>query len=403
MSRQAGYYEPLTLGPVDFKAVRDRGRKLLIAYDPTGLHTNAIAISPSVLPLLGFIDGKHSVQELRRGYACRTGTILTEQEVEGLLETMAAAGLLEGPKLAEMRRAANRRFRAGSRPATLAGQAYPKENAAAALSQWFQPPDRPAPADLRGVVLPHIDFRRAPVCYGHATAALAANPADLYVLTGTGHHLARSSIALTGVTYETPLGPVAADTEALALLAGRLGDDAFAEEYAHAREHSLEFAALLLRHALPTEAAPRGVFVLVGSMFNESGLTEPALERLDALAAAISELLAAKRGSGRVLLVAAADLSHVGGRFGDKPIAPADDLGWLESADRADLVAYAAGASQFIERHRSENNARNVCGIAAMYVLRKVLKDCRVEVAVYEQSREPETQSVVTMATAYLR
>lgn len=402
------FCRPPQLGPIDVRPVESEGRRLFLAFDPTGLHTNAIVLSPEALPLLGFIDGKRDAEGIRAAYAVHGGGTVSGKEMESFLDTLARAGLLEGPGLDKMRQDGNERYRAaGKRTPVLAGEAYPAEpdDLRRTLDEWFEMPDTPSPSGLEGVVLPHIDFRRAPFCYGTAAAALRANPADFYVMLGTGHNLARSDISVSSMSYETPLGVVESDEGAVHLLAEVLGEEVFAEEYGHAREHSLEFASVVLRCALDGGRTAKGVFVLLGSLFPGNEFNGTSYDRMNALAEILGRMVFERRSADqKVILIAAADLSHVGARFGDKGITPQEDLSWLEKEDRAALGVFADdGAEAFLEIFKKNNNARNVCGISAMYVLRRVLAGAHVEDVVYEQSPEPETLSVVTMGAVLLR
>ena len=181
---------------------------------------------------------------------------------------------------------------------------------------------------------------------------------------------------------------------------GSAGD----EEYAHSREHSREFAAVLLRSVWSSGQESTAVFVLLGSLFTEDGVDADRLKRMNRLADAIAELKDAEtQRDRRVMVIAAADLSHVGARFGGDAVKPEDDLGWLEAVDREELkILVEDGAEAFLEKCREHGNSRNVCGIPALYVARKAEDAKRGLIAAYEQSREPETLSVITMTSAWM-
>ena len=66
--------------------------------------------------------------------------------------------------------------------------------------------------------------------------------------------------------FATPLGAAETDGELLDAVAARCSLDLFADEFAHRREHSIEFQVVWLQHVIgevrirpPWEPAPEGV------------------------------------------------------------------------------------------------------------------------------------------------
>jgi predicted class III extradiol MEMO1 family dioxygenase len=183
-------------------------------------------------------------------------------------------------------------------------------------------------------------------------------------------------------------------------LDGNTGD----EEYAHTREHSLEFAAVLLRSVWTSPSEPSAVFILLGNLFGEDGVDSGRLNEMNRLSDAIRALRQTHRQRGKsVMVIAAADLSHVGARFGGKAIIPGSDLSRLEAADKTELgILIDDGAEAFLGKCSEHRNERNVCGIPALYVARRAEDTTGGFIAAYEQSREVETSSVVTVATLWM-
>ena len=108
-------------------------------------------------------------------------------------------------------------------------------------------------ARMRALVAPHIDPWRGAVGYGHAYGALGASLAkdvDTFVLLGTSHAPMREPFALCRKAFDTPLGAVEADFDALDALASGADFDCYADQFNHKREHSLEFQVVFLKHLL---------------------------------------------------------------------------------------------------------------------------------------------------------
>src|SRR6185295_5446520 len=102
------------------------------------------------------------------------------------------------------------------------------------------------------------------------------------------------------------------------------------------------------------------------------------------------------RRLGRVLVVAGADLAHVGPRFGDGR--PLDERGRerLEARD-AESIALALGgdAPGFFRQVASDLGTRRVCGLGPIYTLLRALPPARGERLHYDQCVDPDEGSIV--------
>ena len=224
---------------------------------------------------------------------------------------------------------------------------------------------------------PHVDYARGGPAYAWAFRPLAeaSERPELVVVFGTDHAGARRPFSLTRKHYETPLGRLTTDAGVVDTLVERVrasvGEraaiDLFADEHHHRTEHSIELAAIWLRHALGEDAdAVPVVPILCGAL-------EPILERgVDpgtepAIAVLLSALAGIAAGR-RTLFVAAADLAHVGPRFGDDAPLGADDHASLEKRDHETLRALATGSAQaWLDELWRERNRRRVCGLSPIY------------------------------------
>jgi len=103
-----------------------------------------------------------------------------------------------------------------------------------------------------------MDLWRAAVGYGHAYRALAEAlrpEVTTFVLLGTSHAPMNRPFAVCAKAFDTPLGALEPDHEAIDELAAASRFDLREDEYLHKGEHSLEFQAVFLRHALGQRAA----------------------------------------------------------------------------------------------------------------------------------------------------
>ncbi len=88
----------------------------------------------------------------------------------------------------------------------------------------------------------------------------------------------------------------------------------------------------------------------------------------------------------QALVVAAADLAHIGPAFDDPR--PVDNFGLaqLKAKDMSLVDTICAGdAEAFFDGIRQEGNRRNICGLAPIYLMLRILEDGRGELAGYDR------------------
>jgi AmmeMemoRadiSam system protein B len=110
-------------------------------------------------------------------------------------------------------------------------------------------------------------------------------------------------------------------------------------------------------------------------------------------------------GRGRqVCLIASADLSHVGPRFGGSRALTPAYLEKVEQHDRAVLRAAMEGrADEMLSAVLRRHNDTNICGLTSMYVMLNALGECQGELLDYRQATSPDRQQCVTFAAATFR
>jgi AmmeMemoRadiSam system protein B len=253
------------------------------------------------------------------------------------------------------------------------------------------------------LVAPHIDPWRGATGYGHAYGALAAalpEEAETFVIFGTSHAPMKEPFALCRKAFDTPLGPMEADVASIDALAARAsGFDPYADQFNHKREHSLEFQVVFLKHMLGKRNA-KIVPILAGLGMQQSTGLDPAKD--DQVAHFVDGVRAlVEKSPGKVVVVAGADLAHVGPRFGDPQGFDPQQRGELEKKDRESLDK-AAGleASGFWEHVARDLEERRVCGLAPIWsTLRSIAgTGAKGRVLHYEQTVDEEDGSIVSHA-----
>jgi len=382
------------LRPLDVQPHQQSGQPpMLLLRDPLGLTDQMLAIPQQLAPLLALCDGMHDQVGILTALRVRWGIPITRQALREIVDTLDEACLLESERSAAAMAAALAAYRAEpSRPLTLAGGGYPADPSA--LSDYleaFDPADRllaePSSHNgiVRGLISPHIDYSRGGPIYRAAwqAASAAARSADLAIIFGTDHSGGLGRVTLTQQSYATPYGVLPNALGVTGAVADALGEeDAYAEELHHRHEHSIELAAVWLHHVRqgnPIEVVP----ILCGSFAHfVAGQADPAH---DTRIAKTIDALTGATGGRSVLVIAAADLAHIGPAFGGAP-AHAEQRAVLRRADEALLAQMSAGdAEGFFGALRDVGDRNNVCGLPPIYMALRFLGDVRGAAVAYDQ------------------
>lgn len=379
--------------------------QVLVLRDTQGIAEGHAVLPPALVQIVARMTGASTCAEIAAEVQREIKTKVPVAIVLDLARELDEAGFLEGETFEARLLATKRAFsESHTREASHAGAAYPNEPAA--LTDYIQTkciprePKKRSHGRIVGLVSPHIDPWRGAAGYGRAYAALAAAlPADAetFVLLGTSHAPMREPFSLTRKSYDTPLGPLDVDLDVIAKLERAARFDPYYDELNHKREHSIEFQAVFLKHALGDRAA-RVVPILAGLGEQQvSGeqprLTDDVARFVDALREIVNER------PGRVVVIAGADLAHVGPRFGDQ--APDKKaLAAIEKTDRESLAhATTRQSGDFWEHVAADLDTRRVCGLAPIWTLLEALgPTSSASVLHYEQSIDSDDGSLVSHA-----
>jgi AmmeMemoRadiSam system protein B len=411
-----------------------QGQQGILLADPLGISESTLFVPSALAPLLPLMDGSRDLGTLRTGFELRTGIPLSPSVIENVISELDASMFLDNASFAQAVEAATEEYRrAQSRPPIMAGRSCPGD--ARGLASLLQshldearvrrvqgevpagglgvspnspllPPrmwDRglkashetiseevtaqPAWAsDIKGIISPHIDFLRGGPVYGKvwAAAAPAVKDAELIVILGTDHNGGEGEITLTRQSYETPWGIVPTDRETVDKIAALAKEDTvFGGELRHRGEHSVE-AALIWAHHLRRARACRVVPILCGSF--EPFIRQNVNPSTSSAVSATIEVLREAAGRRRTIIVAAADLAHVGPAFGD--LLPLDlaARARLEAQDRRLLeILGKADPEAFLEEVRTDGDQRQICGTPPIYIMLEVLAGMKGTVTGYAQ------------------
>jgi AmmeMemoRadiSam system protein B len=395
------------LRPIELRPFVDQGRPVFVLRDPLALSDKTVVLPQPLGPLLALCDGSRDVAGLHAALVVRAGLRVPQELIQRVIDHLDDALLLENERFVHAYAETLRTYRAAPfRPPVLAGASYPADPATlhhllddylARVSVDGTDADialeRAAHAasersiDIVGLVCPHIDYQRGGPVYAQVwgRAADAVRAADLVIIFGTDHAGSAGRITLTRQHYATPYDVLPTATGVVDAIAAAIGEEAaFAEEIHHRGEHSVELAAVWLHHirgGQPCEVVP----ILCGSFQHFiGGRVDPATDLT--LNAALEALRTAAAGR-RVVVVAAADLAHIGPAFND-PF-PVDHIRYaqLQAADEILLQTITdADADAFFSIISAEGDRRNVCGLPPIYLTLRLLNaNARGELTGYDR------------------
>ncbi len=379
--------------------------QVLVLRDTQGIADGHAVIPPALMQIVARMTGSFTCAEIAAQMQKQFKTKVPVVIVMDLVRELDEAGFLEGETFDARLRETKRAFaESKTRDASHAGAAYPSEPTA--LTDYIENKCIPRELERRtesriiGLVSPHIDPWRGAAGYGRAYAALASmlpEEAETFVLLGTSHAPMREPFSLTRKSYDTPLGALHADVEVIAKLERAARFDPYYDELNHKREHSIEFQAVFLKHALGGRAA-RVVPILAGLGKQQASGDHP--RETDDVARFVDALQEIVQASpGKVVVIAGADLAHVGPRFGDQAPDKAA-LAAIEQTDRASLThATTRRSGDFWEHVAADLDTRRVCGLAPIWTLLEVLgPTTSASVLHYEQSVDSDDGSLVSHA-----
>jgi AmmeMemoRadiSam system protein B len=398
------------LRPLSAQRFDHQGQPFALIQDPQGAFT-----SPVLVPLETFVevcrhfDGQLSLGDIRSRVQRETGRLMPDGVIENLVAELDQAMILDGPTYESFRAS----FRASRRrPPALAGRSYAASDTDLRfqLMQYFSsvggagPPALGGPERvqrLRGVLSPHIDFRRGGPVYTWSYKELAEQPDfDTFVILGVAHQYCRRRFALTLKDFETPLGTVRTDRNYVERIAQLAGAELFDDELVHRAEHSIEFQVVFLQYILGREREFSIVPILVGSFHDhlERGtdpIEDPDVNRF------VEALKLAEQANGKnVVYIGGIDLCHVGPEFGDDAPVDVQVQDVVRRFDREMLDHAAAGnPAGWFRTAASVSNRWRVCGLAATYTMLHAIGPTRGRLLKYDQAIDDRRTCCVSFAS----
>ncbi len=397
--------DPLpALRSLDVTPVQEEGEESLqfVVHDRIHIAPQTLAVSPAGYFVLAHLDGQHSCADIQAAFQQQLGLHVPTEQILELVRVLDEALLLHGERFEQAYERRRADFRAA--PHRDNRERYPDATALRAEIEELLVAGTAAPVhDVRGLIAPHLDYARGAPCYADAYATLAQTPvADRYVILGTNHSGRSAGVVATTKSFCTPLGVVATDGDFIERLESRLGVSLTVEELDHLWEHSIELQV----HILQVIAGDRSFQIVPLLCPNpcreaDAAPAESTASALARFADALGMLVA--EGNARTVVLAGADLSHIGRPFGDwAPITPVI-LAELAKAERHLLTLLETRQEeQFLRRIAVTGNPTRICSAGCIYAALRSLPRHACRVLRYHQAVDYGSQTHVTCAAAVI-
>ena len=364
---------------------------MVLLRDTEGIAEPPIIVSHEAARLLSLMDGTRTVEEIKGAYLSAFGGVLEIAQIREFVEALDAHLFLASERFAgHFTMLQDEYDKAAIRKPYLAGKSYPDEvhGLTALLDEMFlrpvENPRREISGEITGILAPHIDYGRGKEVYRRVYPFLKGVDKPLIVIFGTSHGFTESLLNISMKPFATPLGVIPASADLCEFIRGDTALKGCVHEWPHRAEHSIELQLPLIQF-LTAGRAFEILPILTGSMHQyiagSRGLTDEEIE------APLQSLKAALKAYGKpYLIIAGADLAHIGAQFGDPYPLDKDTLLRSRETDEAILgQVKRVDAAGFFESVKAEKDRRRICGLTSIYIQLSLLAGSGCEIVDYGQ------------------
>lgn len=351
--------------------------------------------------VISMFDGTKTPSEIAKYVSSTLGVQVSEDDVRKIVNTLDEHGFLDSPTFSLLKAKKKAEFRELSeRPSKFSGRSFPSDAKGAeeffsSILELF----RYDVIDERvfAVVSPHIEIVNGMKIYGMTWNFLKnslKNP-EVFFVFGTSHAYSDYPIILTDKDFQTPFGVLKAEKEIIGKMKDVFGQDSFEDEIIHLSEHSVEFQAVFIKYLFPNSK-------IVPVLCSASWLYKPNGKEIynEMIERFCDEVISKVKN---FVLVAGADLAHIGTRFGDSPVNQYN-ISIVRLKDFVSLYKFSQNSPDgFLESIMFDQNARKVCGVAPIYTVLEITKRYKTHGKIIGWDIwVDETLSAVSFGSAYL-
>ncbi len=398
---------------IDAFPIQHEGHPYFCLRDPTGYIEEQVMLSPVAFFIATCLNGRNELTDIQHIFAqAASGRIIAIEDMEKVITFLDERGFLWTERFAKIKKEVEENFKKlASRPAYLSGKSYPDDpdQLRKFLDSFFAkeggPNEKPKPVPqnkkthLPLLIAPHIDFDRGGHSYAHSYLKLSkqTKPETVFIF-GVAHAAPPYPFVLTKKKFETPFGTLETDVDIVTQLEKACVWDPYEFEIVHRAEHSIEFQTVMLSYLYGPDV--HIVPILCGFFSPDNEPVDPT-ERPE-----IADFLGVcqeiiKKSKKPVTVIAAADLAHVGKRFGDPFEIDDNVIKKVETRDREDLEHVTQfNADKFYESVMKDQNERRVCGLNCIYSALKTVDHLPLKSELLHYGYAPDPQGgIVSFAS----
>jgi len=389
------------------------GERLLLFQDPERWCQELVFVPIELTPILQQFDGSLSVREIQENLMRQTRELVPSEVIEKIITELEERHLMDSENFHHYIAGIKTEWeKAEARPPALSGQSYPKEaeELKKMLDAFYSAQGGPGiPGEnkgnsLKAVVAPHIELSGNGACYAHAyKKIIEESDAELFLILGTGHNITEDILVLSEKHYQTPLGFAQTDREFVQGVRKRLKKKSFLGDFSHRSEHSIELQVIFLQHLLQGRRDFKIVPVLVGTfqqMIELGSSPEDDLLVKDYIKAIQAQVKASGK---KTLLIASADLAHLGPKYGDQETFTREREEALKADDEKMFRHLEKGdAEGFFQEVSKIKDSRKICGLAPIYFITRIAEPSRGELLKWSVWWDEQTGSAVSFCAMAL-
>jgi AmmeMemoRadiSam system protein B len=239
-------------------------------------------------------------------------------------------------------------------------------------------------AEITGILAPHIDYGRGAEVYRQVYRYLKGIEKPLIVLLGTCHAFTEGLWNISTKDFATPLGIVPNSPELSGMIRADRELKKCVHEWPHRSEHSIELQLPVIQF-LTAGRSIEILPILTGSMHEHIAGGKSLQD--DEITAPLRSLREVLKAYGKpYLVVAGADLAHIGAQFGDAFVLDQETLLQSKEKDEGILMHVKnVDGGGFFNEIRAEEDRRRICGLTPIYLQLSLLEGCGCEIVGYDQ------------------
>lgn len=368
--------------------VTQDGREMIMLRDGEGIVEEALLVSKETAYIISLMDGTRSILDIQSEFMRASGQLIYTEKIQELAQALDSHLFLKSDKYHKHYRTLRQTYEQLTvRPPFLAGKSYPanRMELLAFLDEMLsiRHDGHEIKGEITGILAPHIDYARGMEVYKKTYPFFKHVDKTLIVILGTCHHPTDHIISISLKDFETPLETIPHANGLDRLILDNKILKPFVDEWPHRNEHSIELQLPLIQFMIQHdfEILP----ILTGSMYEYIvGAQEHNDGIIDEIIANLKDILG-KYGKPFIVL-AGADLAHIGAQFGDPfPLdvallahSKSQDEILMESIERVD-------AESFFRNIKNEQDKRRICGLTPIYLQLRLLSGNTCDITGYGQ------------------